>query len=461
MVSARMVIMALGPQECPEDHSIRLARLLCDGLCAWTVDMQIVTHFPPPPLSPPPDIICLQLSKTRNVPEVIHSFRERYASASLLGLFCIGADIPAAVLSGLLDDLDDYLTCPFRDVDVFPRVQRLLRSRKELTTPYQCAERKALVRNGLVGESRPFLRVLHMVSAVAYTDVTVLILGETGTGKELIARAIHYQSSRRDKPFVPVNCGALPEYLVENELFGHAKGAYTDASSPEKGLIAEAEKGTLFLDEVDTLKISAQVKLLRFLQDREYRSLGSTKNHTADVRIIAASNTDLLSQVQAQRFREDLYYRLNVIVIRLPPLRERQEDILLLASHFLRRYAHHYGRESLQLCADALHKLVAYPWPGNIRELETIIHRAVILASSPVLQREDIDLPGLSQCAMPETHSFREAKTRVLEQFERTYLSNLLTAHEGNVTHAAKHAGEPRRSLQRLLKKYRLNRCGL
>jgi DNA-binding NtrC family response regulator len=456
-----MVIMALGSQACPEDHSRRLPRLLCDGLYTWTVDTQIVTHFPPPPLSPPPDIICLQLSETQNLREVIHFFRNRYASASLLGLFCIGAATPATALSGLLDDLDDYLTCPFRDVDVFPRVQRLLRSQKERTTSPQCAERKALVRHGLVGESQPFLRVLHMVSEVAYTDVTVLILGETGTGKELIARAIHYQSSRRNKPFVPVNCGALPEYLVENELFGHAKGAYTDASSPEKGLIAEAEKGTLFLDEVDTLKISAQVKLLRFLQDHEYRSLGSTKNHTADIRIIAATNTDLQQQVQEQRFREDLYYRLNVIVIRLPPLRERQEDIPLLASHFLRRYAHHYGRESLRLSADALHKLVAYPWPGNIRELETVLHRAIILASSPVLQREDIDLPDSSQCAIPETHSFREAKTRVLEQFERTYLSDLLTTHEGNVTRAAKHAGEPRRSLQRLLKKYRLNRCDL
>src|SRR5262245_44653183 len=192
MAPARMMIIALGPQACPEDHSRRLARLLGDGLCGWTVDTQIVTHFPPPTLSPPPDIICLQLSETRNLSEVIHFFRKSYDSASLLGLFCIGADTPATALCSLLDGLDDYLACPFRDVDVLPRVQRLLRSRKELITSHQFAERKALSRiEGLVGESHPFLQVLRMVQEVAYTDATVMILGETGTGKELIARAIH------------------------------------------------------------------------------------------------------------------------------------------------------------------------------------------------------------------------------------------------------------------------------
>jgi transcriptional regulator with PAS, ATPase and Fis domain len=297
-----------------------------------------------------------------------------------------------------------------------------------------------------------------MVQDVAHTDATVLISGETGTGKELIARAIHYQSARRGKPFISVNCGALPDHLVENELFGHVRGAYTDASSPEKGLVAEAETGTLFLDEVDTLSLAAQVKLLRFLQDREYRPLGSAKSHTADVRIIAATNADLLQQIQAQRFREDLYYRLNIIALRLPPLRERTEDIPLLASHFLHRYARHYGRASLRLSGDALYKLVMHAWPGNVRELETVIQRAVILASSPVLRPVDIDLPHSSQNSVSEAQSFREAKARVIEQFERTYLHNLLAAHEGNVTHAAKEAGEVRRSLQRLMKKYGLTR---
>jgi DNA-binding NtrC family response regulator len=287
----------------------------------------------------------------------------------------------------------------------------------------------------------------------------VLIAGETGTGKELVARAIHYQSPRQGKPFIPVNCGALPDHLFENELFGHTKGAYTDASSPEKGLVAEAEAGTLFLDEVDTLSASAQVKLLRFLQNREYRPLGSSKSITADVRILAATNADLRQQVQTKRFREDLYYRLNIVALRLPPLRERPEDIPLLADHFLRRYASHYGRGSLQFAAAALHKLVAYPWPGNVRELESVIQRAVLLAPCPVLQPDDIDLHLSYQCTVSEPESFHTAKARAIEQFERTYLNTLLTAHQGNVTHAAKHTGEARRSLQRLLKKHGLNRC--
>jgi DNA-binding NtrC family response regulator len=209
---------------------------------------------------------------------------------------------------------------------------------------------------------------------------------------------------------------------------------------------------------VDTLSPSAQIKLLRFLQDRKYRPLGSTKSKTADVRIIAATNPDLQRQMQAQRFREDLYYRLNIISLRLPPLRERTGDVPLLASHFLRRYGDHYGREPLRFSADTLQTLGAYLWPGNVRELQTVIQRAVILGSSPVLQPEDIDLPFSYQSIIPQTNSFRAAKAQAIEQFERAYLTNLLTACEGNITHAAKQVGEARRSLQRLLKKYGLKR---
>lgn len=245
---------------------------------------------------------------------------------------------------------------------------------------------------------------------------------------------------------------------MENELFGHVKGAYTDASSQGQGLVAEAEAGTLFLDEVDTLSPAAQVKLLRFLQDREYRPVGSAKSHTADVRILAATNVDLPQQVQAQRFREDLYYRLNVITLRLPPLRERAEDIPLLAAHFLHGYAHHYGRAPLRLSVDALHELVRYDWPGNVRELESVIQRAVILTTSPVLEPADMDLPISSRDTGSQPGSFRQAKRQAIEQFERTYMSNLLAAHGGNITHAARHAGEARRSVHRLLKKYGLNR---
>lgn len=308
-----------------------------------------------------------------------------------------------------------------------------------------------------------------------------MIYGETGTGKELIARAIHYNSHRHGKPFIPVNCGALPDHLIENELFGHAKGAFTDASTAEKGLIAEAEGGALFLDEVDTLSSSAQIKLLRFLQDKEYRHLGSSKSRGADVRVIAATNSNLWYLVETKRFREDLYYRLNVLSVTLPPLRERVSDIPLLAAHFLTRYAKQNRRGLLHLSGDAMQKLIHYPWSGNVRELEGVIQRAAVLCASSVLEPEDIDhfspcggalledsslredkkeacSPFISASDFPVTdHSLQKVKIQAIGQFERSYLTNLLIAHKGNITHAAKAAGKDRRTLQRLLRKYNLD----
>jgi DNA-binding NtrC family response regulator len=283
-----------------------------------------------------------------------------------------------------------------------------------------------------------------------------LIAGETGTGKELVARAIHSCSDRQAKPFIPVNCGTLPDHLFENELFGHTKGAFTDASSTEKGLVAEAEGGTLFLDEIDTLSASAQIKLLRFLQHREYRPLGSSKSRIADVRIIAATNTDLWQHVQAKSFREDLYHRLNVLSLTVPPLRERAADISLLAKHFLTVYSKQHHREVLSFAPGALQKLVAYSWSGNVRELEGVVQRAVLLASAPVLQYEDIDLPVMHNGIVKET--FHVAKAQAVEQFEHNYLVGLMVAHQGNISQAAKTAGKDRRTLQRLLHKYSLGR---
>jgi DNA-binding NtrC family response regulator len=300
--------------------------------------------------------------------------------------------------------------------------------------------------------------VLAQLPKIATTDTTVLLTGETGTGKEVIARAIHYQSPRHGQPFIPVNCGALPDHLLENELFGHTKGAFTDASSTEKGLLAEAEGGTLFLDEVDALSAAAQVKLLRMLQDREYRPLGSPKSMRANVRIVAATNTDLRQQVHTGRFREDLYYRLYVLSVRLPSLRERRTDIAQLARHFLVQYGQRHGREELRLAPSAVRKLLAYPWPGNVRELEGVIQRTVLLLSSTVVEAEDLDLPAARVAEVSDTGSLRAAKSQAVEQFEQVYLINLLTAHSGNVTQAAKQAGKDRRTLQRLLRKHGLDR---
>jgi DNA-binding NtrC family response regulator len=310
----------------------------------------------------------------------------------------------------------------------------------------------------LVGASASFRNVVAKVPPLAASDATVLISGETGTGKELFALAIHHHSPRKGNLFIPVNCGALPEQLVENELFGHAKGAFTGAFAREAGLLAEADGGTLFLDEVDSLNASAQAKLLRLLQAGEYRPLGSSKSVKANVRILVATNADLKQQVQARLFRQDLYHRLNVLSLHIPPLRERVEDISLLAVHFLTRYASQFGRGSLRFSSPAMDKLLAYHWPGNVRELEGVIQRAVILSSSPVLQPEDLDLPFSAQSGSHSELSFQESKACALRQFERAYATNLLTAYCGNVTRAAKAAGMDRRTFQRLLKKYGLDR---
>ncbi|HSE87782.1 MAG TPA: sigma-54 dependent transcriptional regulator, partial [Candidatus Binatia bacterium] len=287
---------------------------------------------------------------------------------------------------------------------------------------------------------------------------TALICGETGTGKELVAREIHDQSARKRNPFVPVNCGALPDSVLENELFGHAKGAFTDASSTETGLVGEAEGGTIFLDEVDTLSPSAQVKLLRFLQNKEYRPLGAAKYLIANVRIIAATNTDLKREVLERRFREDMYYRLTSLSIHLPPLRERIEDVPLLATYFLNRYTNEYARGSLHLSAEALQKLMAYAWPGNVRELEGTLQRAVVLTSASILQPEDIDLPVWFKNAVNNSDPLRDAKADAIQHFERSYLVNLLAQAQGNVSVAARRAGKDRRTFQRLLHKYGLQR---
>ncbi|MBI5049537.1 MAG: sigma-54-dependent Fis family transcriptional regulator, partial [Nitrospirae bacterium] len=289
-----------------------------------------------------------------------------------------------------------------------------------------------------------FLNEVEKIPIVAKCDVTVLICGETGTGKELFARAVHYLSPRADKPFIPLNCGAIPAELAENELFGHIKGAFTGANSPQLGLVHEAHGGTLFLDEIDCLPLSAQVKLLRFLQDKEYRQLGSTKISQVDVRIIAATNTDLEKALEEGRFRKDLFYRLNVIPFALPPLRERREDILLLAQHFLAEYAFEFNKNITDFSPGAMQKLLLYKWHGNIRELENVIQRAVIFSNQATIQDTEIVLPAHEDTLHQE--SFKTAKSNIISQFEKNYIHSLLLIYQGNITKAAKSAKKNRRA---------------
>jgi DNA-binding NtrC family response regulator len=347
--------------------------------------------------------------------------------------------------------VDSTGSAPHRE-DVLSFISRFA-ERKSLDDSLlkRCRERIALTR--MIGDDEAFSAEIQKIPIVASCDASVLISGETGTGKELCARAVHYLSSRMDKPFVPVNCGALPLDLIENELFGHEKGAFTSASRSYPGMIQEADGGTLFLDEIDSLPFQAQSKLLRLLQDGEYRSLGAAKLRHADVRIIAATNADLRELVAANRFRSDLYYRLNIIPIHLPPLRERKGDIPLLAETFLRKYAAKYKSAASRISDEALARLCSYDWPGNIRELENLMHRVVVFCQGEVVER--VDLPGSTP--EPGPVSFKEAKTLAVRQFERKYLHELLLAHGGNISKAARSAGKHRRAFWELIRKHEMN----
>ena len=322
----------------------------------------------------------------------------------------------------------------------------------------------------LVGRAPSFRRFLALVERVAGGEAPALVIGETGTGKELTARAIHYGGVRAGRPFVPANCGAIPEAMIVSELFGHAKGAFTDAHDARPGLVTEAEGGTLFLDEIDTLSAAAQVALLRFLQDGRYRPLGGQRERAADVRIVAASNADLHGAVDAGRFRRDLLYRIDVLELRVPPLRERAEDIPLLAAHFLERLGDRYGKPGWRFGRRALAVLRAGAWPGNVRQLENLVHRALVLCDGPEI--DDLG-PALSpdwDAATPPTDAggeppvqgdfaaigFGAAKARAVADFERRYLAWVMDEAGGNVTRAARLAGKERRALGRLLKKHGL-----
>jgi DNA-binding NtrC family response regulator len=313
----------------------------------------------------------------------------------------------------------------------------------------------------LIGSAPCFADLVSTLPTIARTDGTVLITGETGTGKELVARAIHQLSSRASAPFIAVNCGSLVDTLLESELFGHERGAFTDAHARRLGLLSHVGAGTLFLDEAETLTPRAQVALLRVVQERTFRPVGSASEQHVEARFVAATNASLDRLVQEGQFRRDLYYRLCVFAVTLPALRERREDILLLAAHFL---AKHYedSAPAPRLSVAAADALLTFDWPGNVRELESAIVRAVHVARDGVIEAADLALPvsASNVCAPPVgidvSHRYKVAKRKIVEAFDREYLVRLLAEHQGNVSRAAEAAGKERRDLGKLLKRYGL-----
>lgn len=313
----------------------------------------------------------------------------------------------------------------------------------------------------IVGHHPKMIEVLKLVAQIADTDATVLIQGESGTGKELIARALHDNSSRRDKPLVPINCAAIPEHLLESELFGHVRGAFTGATKDATGWFERADGGTIFLDEVNDMSPALQVRLLRILQTGEYSRLGSTEIHYCDVRVIAATSQDLRNLVREGKFREEVYYRLNIIDIWLPPLRERKCDIPLLAQHFLKLYGPKYDKQNVHLSEEAEVLLLAYDFPGHVRELENMMQRAVILAEDDVVTPCHLPADVFRRNNVSKSESqystFKAAKEQAVEKFERDYIVDCLNASRGNISLAAKSAGIHVTNLHAKMKKYSIS----
>jgi two-component system, NtrC family, response regulator HydG len=377
----------------------------------------------------------------------------------------------AAVKAGAYD----YLTKPFEDVELVARSVAKAAERKmlfdrnrQLETALREREGVGGPPEGIVGNSAPIREVARMIDAVAYSSTTVLVTGESGTGKELVARALHSKSPRRSHPFVALNCGALTETLLESELFGHVKGAFTGAQRDQKGLFDAADGGTIFLDEIGDIPPATQVRLLRVLQEGEIKRVGSADSVRVDVRVIAATHRDLPKLVKTGRFREDLFYRLNVINVPLPALRERVEDIPLLAHHFLRRYAERLGKKVRTLTPEAIELLCGYRWPGNVRELENAVERAVVLCRGDSVTPTDLppavtgrtaplvrEAPASGDESAWLTLSYAAAKEQALRRFEKSYVEALMRACDNNISAAARKAGMDRSNFKRVLRKYR------
>ncbi|MGA2401011.1 MAG: sigma-54 dependent transcriptional regulator [Syntrophobacteraceae bacterium] len=363
----------------------------------------------------------------------------------------------------------DYVTKPFRKERILHVIEQALKWQqlhKENIYLRQKLEEKPGYPT-LVGSSPAMRSLLDHIEKVAKTSATVLITGDSGTGKELVARALHSRSIRSGQQFIPIDCSTIPESIIESELFGHVKGAFTGAIRNKKGMVEEANGGTLLLDEIGDLSPAMQVKLLRLLQEGEYKAVGSNTISKVDIRFIAATNQDLGEKIREGEFREDLYYRLNVINIHLPALSERREDIPVLANHFLEKYNGLHSKNVKRISDELMQYLLGRDWPGNVRELEHVIERGVIMAAADSLELSDIREPGpvhkssgpqeLSQFTDLFSMPFKKAKDKLIDQFQAEYISSVLSRNDGNVSQAARESGLKRQYLHRLIRETNLD----
>ena len=350
----------------------------------------------------------------------------------------------------------DYVTKPFKNDELLVKIEMAL-EQINLRSEIRYLRREIAQKYGfdnIIGISRAINDLKKIIDRISGTDIAVLITGESGTGKELVAKVLHHHSLRRSKPFVPINCTAIPENLLESELFGHVKGAFTSAVANKRGLFDEAEQGTIFLDEVGDLPFSIQAKLLRVLQEKEIRPVGGNKTHPIDVRVIAATNADLNYKVQSGQFREDLFYRLNVMPIHISPLRERPEDIPALTEYFLRKIQHEYDISGLSLTADSMELFLRHNWPGNVRELENTLKRAVALSGGRQIRYEDVIFISGKQKESSKIDPIK--KPRSLKEAQKLQILKSLEENDWNFTMTANQLGIGRTTLWRKVKKYDL-----
>ncbi len=418
------------------------------------------------------DVLLLDLEMPRvGGMEVLGRLRAGRADVEVV-IMAAQADVDAAT-AAVKAGAYDYVTRPFASHDAAAQAVARAAERRQFVRRTDALERELAISLGyghIVGASPRMREVFRLVEGVAASNSTVLIVGDRGTGKELIARALHERSTRAARPLVTVNCGAIPSDLVESELFGHARGAFVGATMDREGLFELAHRGTLFLDEVSDLPLVAQAKLLRALQDGEIRRVGSTVSRAIDVRVLAATHVDLRARIREGRFREDLYTRLSVVPIVLPALRDRREDIPLLATHFVRQFAARTGKSTTRISADAMRELESHDWPGNVRELENAIERAVAVARSEAVEMTDlpfgahVDLTRSSAlkdvssagAAAPAAYgelTYSEARRRAVWDFERRYVEAVLARTDGNITQAARTAGLDRSNFKRILRR--------